>query len=406
MHLPILLLFTSMILPRTKKSMSWYFTAAINGQKFPEASIHFSDSASEEQDLSVGRNWMEHLENQEVHGYPGAYDVLRCDLIKTSTSPSANFKVWGQDYHLNRLEKSYKVLTNHILQSNEKRDGIVVQPSALKAAHEESSAIMNTLLKKMVEHEESHVKIEAQDHDVVCEIIRVTLLWTPLFDDDSHKIFVRGHASASGQIMDPNATPKYIVATVALPNNCSSSQSGGILNELPDRHISPHAKISSWSSKRRPLEKKETFMPGGVAEVLLIEENNTANKQFVLEGLTSNFFAIYRDGSICTAPDGVLLGYVRHLILECAETCDLRVDERPIDLNDGAKGLWAETFITSSSRLIYPINKILIPDYEVQIENEGEGLNWKTYWELDDTIDTKYHKWHHLLSEILKRGGY
>ena len=403
MHLSILLPFISMILrlPKAKKNMSWYFTAAINGQKFPEANIHFSDSASE-RDLSVSRNWMEHLERETVHGGPGAYDVLRCDLIKTSASPSAIFKVWGQYYHLRRLENSYK----HLMQSNEKRDEILVSPSALTAAHEESDAIMNTLLKKMVEHEGSHINIEAQDHDVVCEIIRITLLWTPLFDDDSHKIIVRGHANTSGQIIDPNATPKYIVATVALPNNGSSVQSGGSPNEIPDRHISPHAKISSWSSKRRPLEQEETFMPGGVAEVLLIEENNTSNKRFVLEGLTSNFFAIYRDGSIRTAPDGVLLGYVRHLILFCAEACNLRVDERPIDLDDGAKGLWAETFITSSSRLIHPINKILIPDYEAQIDNEGEGLNWKTYWVLDDTIDTKYHKWRHLLIEILKRGGY
>lgn len=391
--------------PQARTKMSSYFTATINRQKVPEANIHFSDSDCP-RDLSVSRNWMEHIENKKTHGGPGAYDVLRCDMIKTSSSPSATLKVWGQDYHFNRLEKSYKELVSHLLQSKGNHideKNMVVQDNAVKAAHIKSDAIMKSLLKKMVEHEESHVKeMVAPSHDVVCEILRVTILWTPSSDD----IIVQGHASTSGQIMIPSKTPKYIVATVALPNTDLSGQPANLC-ELPDRHIAPHAKISSWSRKRRPLEKKETFMPDGIGEVLLLKVDDTAKKRFVLEGLTSNFFAIYHDGSIRTAADGVLLGYVRQLILECAETCGLRVDERPIDLEDGTKGLWAETFITSSSRLIYPINKILIPDYKVQTSaNETEGLKWKTYWELDESIDTKDHKWYHLFIEILQRGGY
>jgi len=395
---------TILAFPEAKSKMSLYFTATNNRQKNPEAKIHFSDGESPT-DLSVSRNWMEHVEHQETHGGPGAYDVLRCDMIQKTSSPSATLRVWGKDYHLDRLEKSYKELVKHLLPSKGENNGDknLVQDNAVKAAHKESDAIMNSILEKMLEHEEYHIKeVAAHDQKAVCDIIRVTILWTP----SSDHIIVRGHASSSGQILAPNKTPKYIVATVALPKTDSSRQSA-IIDELPNRHISPHAKISSWSSSRRSLEKKETFMPDGIGEVLLLKKDVNSNKMIVLEGLTSNFFAIYHDGSIRTAADGVLLGYVRHLILECANKCGLRVDERPIDLEDGTKGLWAETFITSSSRLIYPINKILIPDYGAQIGNESsEALNWKTYWELDEHIDTKDHIWYHLFSEILQRGGY
>ena len=125
--------------------------------------------------------------------------------------------------------------------------------------------------------------------------------------------------------------------------------------------------------------------------------------------------------------------YVRHLILECASECGLTVDDSPIRLEDGREGLWEEAFITSSSRLIYPIEKILIPDYtNGEREDEGESgydlgvgrggncddgeeedgakggkMKWKTFWQCskrhDD--DSEYQS-HRLLQEIMKYGGY
>jgi branched-subunit amino acid aminotransferase/4-amino-4-deoxychorismate lyase len=125
--------------------------------------------------------------------------------------------------------------------------------------------------------------------------------------------------------------------------------------------------------------------------------------------MTSNFFAIYVDGTIRTAPDGVLLGYVRHLVLECAPACGLKIDDRPINLEDGKNGQWAETFITSSSRLIYPIEKILIPEYDhdsYHCSEFGGGLHWKVFWEAQKVGSDHEYKWYQLLNEILRRGGY
>jgi hypothetical protein len=399
-------------LPKAKKDMKWYFTANMNQLKIPEANIHFSDGQNGS-DLSISRNWMEHIENQSK--MPGAYDVLRCDLVKTRDSATPSFKVWGQDYHFNRLERSYKELVKHhfldLIDDDQDDNHVSVKLNEVKVAHEQSDAILNSLLKKMMDHEESQIKEEAIGHDIICEIIRVTILWTPQLSNpqdsspQKSKIVVKGHASTSGQVMVPTAIPKMITATLALPNNLGSQVSSAV-EELPDRHICPHAKISSWSKQRRSLESKKSFKPEGVEEVLLLNEidDKGRTKYEVLEGLTSNFFAIYKDGTIRTPADGVLLGYVRHLILESAEACGLKVDERPIDLEDGEKGLWEETFITSSSRLIYPIEKILIPDYENSSESQV-GLKWNTFWELKKA-QTKDYKWLQLLSEILKRAGY
>mmetsp|Transcript_8489 Transcript_8489/g.16003 ORF Transcript_8489/g.16003 Transcript_8489/m.16003 type:complete len:435 (-) Transcript_8489:79-1383(-) len=434
--------------------MSWYFTSTINSHENtnkPHVDINFSDKNSS--DLSISRNWMEYIEFQSIPGGPGAYDVLRCDLIKQKNSPT-KYKVWGQEYHLQRLENSYKELVNHLLRSSssslpsqsqssfanqaEQCNLDNVSKSALAKAHEQSDAIITALLSEMVQHEQSHIQYEAYNHTIVCEIIRVTLLWTPMLEKSTNNyvIVVRGHASTSSQIMVPQQIPTSITTTLALPNHTltKGGQAQGpvgasiLLDDLPDRHISPHAKISSWSSERRPLEKKETFMPDGVGEVLLLREKNSSISSStntinfeVLEGMTSNFFAIYIDGTLRTAPDGVLLGYVRHLVLECAPACGLKIDDREIDLEDGKNGLWKETFITSSSRLIYPIEKILIPEYDNDCNDcnddkssESCGLNWKVFWEeshqqpkVDSPDnDVKDKKWYQLLNEILKRGGY
>lgn len=372
----------------------WYFSSSIVDSKENITKVDIHSTANEGNsigDLSKSRYWMEYIEFMNSEG-PGAYDVLRCDLIKTFGSRTS-FKVWGQEYHLKRLEASYKELDKS------------VNENMLKVAHEQSDVIINSLLCKMMEHEQGKLEngsavIEA--HDKLCEIVRVTLLWTPT----SEEILVRGHASTSGEVMVPYQLPKEIVVTLALPKDDSEI--------LPDRQ-KPHAKISSWSRKRRPLESKESFMPNGVGEVLLLRKIHSPEAYLqrfeILEGMTSNFFAIYHDGTIRTAQNYVLFGFVRHLVIECAEICGLKFDERAVSLDDGKNGLWAETFITSSSRLIYPIKKILVPDYSSEsLETADTSGNhhkfkWKVFWEVERE-STKKCIWNELLKEILKRGGY
>lgn len=311
------------------------------------------------------------------------------------------------------------------------------------------------------------------------------------------RIVVRGHASSTGEAFSPHRRPRPIVAGLAVQGggrsnddlSTSSSSSGATVNHgavgtaaaavnsnanaknsLPNRQMSPNIKISSWSRLRRPLETKR-FMPPGASEVLMVrpallrhtaarrkEEEEDEEEMEILEGLTSNFFAVYRDGTIRTARDGVLDGYARHLVLKVAARCGLKEaavavaadgaaiqnkdDEdylhRPTSsvppqvlLRDAIEGRWAEAFITSSSRLIFPIERIVAPkgslgllmrrtggNSEEEEEEEGDrndddvddnDLRFEEIWSaprIDESLPWKTPRWEALYDEMLREGGY
>ena len=392
---------------------SMYLTAKINSNQVPEVEAYSSVGDDDKQDLSISRNWMENVETNSDLGHPGAYDVIRCDLIKKKGSKTS-FQIWGADFHLDRLERSYEVLLNHIMKGDEefekdiKGSSILVDENYVNIARSESVSIMEALLNNMVDQRNetdffmNGTENNLNENNTVCEILKVTLLWTPSFVGSSaltQHIVVRGHCSSTGQVIEPHTLPKPITVTLALPDLLTEVISK---DEIPDRHICPNAKISSWSSKRRPLEQKETFMPDGVGEVLLLQETKDTRAFHVLEGLTSNFFVIYKDGTIRTANEGILFGYVRHLVLKVAEEHGFNVNiTHPILLEEACE--WEECFITSSSRLIYPIEKILIPDYAHDDVNDP-GLTWKNFWKERHNDNNK--KWKKIYNSILKAGGY
>jgi len=82
----------------------------------------------------------------------------------------------------------------------------------------------------------------------------------------------------------------------------------------------------------------------------------------MLEGLSSNVYCIRQD-TIFTAGDGVLCGSVRALVLQVAERCGLTVTERPLGLSDLPS--IQEMFITSTSRLVLPLDTLELPDGRV-----------------------------------------
>lgn len=134
----------------------------------------------------------------------------------------------------------------------------------------------------------------------------------------------------------------------------------------------------------------------------------------ILEGLTSNFFVVYKDGTVRTADKGVLCGYVRHLVIDCADRAGLRMDYSPILMDDATNGLWESAFITSSSRLIYPISRILIPEIsEEDVDDESStksGVSFKEFWSDSALVDENHAvskpRWLNLLNELLIEGGY
>lgn len=119
-----------------------------------------------------------------------------------------------------------------------------------------------------------------------------------------------------------------------------------------------HAEISRMN-RQKPSLKQTAFISesafdrtrvgGEIFEVLL------TNKARILEGMTSNFFYV-KQGVLCTAGRGVLIGVTRQTVLTLAQMERIQTCIRALPLNEIP--LIDEAFITSSSRGIVPVVQI------------------------------------------------
>ena len=340
-------------------------------------------------DVSSARGWMEYIENCEGKMYGvGAYTVLRCDA--TYSKKSCHWKIWGIGFHMNRLCSSYRMLLRDwgILHAAESYTSKMKTNTVITSLLDEAAT---SLLQEILTKQSSD-----KDGEQFTRTLMVTILWTlPRANsngsDDktkelkSAKPMIRGHAAFAGAVRaqksNENNTdlfPSPISACLAIPSDPTPEE----LAMLPRRFDSEkelvggaNAKISSWCRIRRPLEDPTRFKvpEHGVGEVLLVTQDKSKpniNQQGfieslnILEGLTSNFFVIYKDGTVQTAPVGkVLLGYARHLVKDAVnerKDLNLNLNAHPT-IQDAKDGLWSEVFITSAIRLIVPVNRVLMP---------------------------------------------
>jgi branched-chain amino acid aminotransferase len=127
-----------------------------------------------------------------------------------------------------------------------------------------------------------------------------------------------------------------------------------------------HLEISR-TSREKPSLKRTSFIQEsalerkrigpGTFEILLTDKGR------ILEGMTSNFFYV-RDGMLCTAGRGVLIGVTRKTVISLAKSEGMDLCIRAIRVNELPS--ISEAFITSSSRGIVPV--VGIDDQHV-----GEG---------------------------------
>jgi len=147
---------------------------------------------------------------------------------------------------------------------------------------------------------------------------------------------------------------------------------------VPALRTRPRAKTTDFIAPSRGLYRE---MPPGIYELLMVDEAG-----HILEGLTSNFFAV-KDGKLYTAGSGVLEGVTRGMVIELAARI-LPVCLEPVWRGE-ISGL-AEAFITSSSREIVPVVEIdamtvgsgtpgpvtrrLLDAYRAQVRKEWQAL--------------------------------
>ena len=317
-------------------------------------------------DLAVSAIWMQTVEEELGRG--GAYDTLRCDWVVDNKE----WNIWGQEYHLERLQQSYLSLAN-------------TEPRVLERAVHESNFLIRSVLR-----EASDVFNRDMDQrcwsEVYIEMVKFTWLWTPT--DDPNQIDVRVHAVSDGKPKQINKPAYYIQVSIGAD---ASRETVQVDSSLPSRVENPNVKVSSWARLRGKISNP--YQPPEAAEVLMVRQSEEGDLQ-VLEGLSSNVFVLYKDGTLRTASDGVLHGYVRHLVLEAANDLGIPTSHKPILLHESDE--WKEAFITSSSRLVFPIESVLI-------HNSDTG-GWDTRWKADTQAENP--TWQKLLNAVLLKGGY
>lgn len=109
----------------------------------------------------------------------------------------------------------------------------------------------------------------------------------------------------------------------------------------------PKAKLTTFIETADQIRQT---LPPGINEALMVGEDG-----HVLEGLSSNFFAV-KDGKIWTAEQGVLSGITRSMVLDAARALNIEVVLVGVRYDELRK--LEEAFITSASRAVLPVSEI------------------------------------------------
>ena len=375
--------------------------------------------------VTSAREWLEYIEQCDGPvGGVGAYTVLRCDAVYKGRKLS--WRIWGLEFHMDRLCSSYgKLLGIHEARESD------VHSTDSHSYFEESKLETDAVLAAMLEQAKrllmptggtrERKPCNTADGRDLFRTLMVTILWTPSMKGcpekgGLRKPFIRCHAAfaglalakTNGEDSDPPPTP--ITACLAIPND-ATQKSWLMLPGRCSEHKIEHshlagasAKISSWCRARRPLEERFKMSDSKVGEVLLVKpvKKRPNNEQHcfvdsleILEGLISNVFVVYKDGTVRTAPVcSVLSGYARQLVVD---EFLLKLDESNAPtIQDAKAGLWSEVFVTSAIRLIVPVNRIIIPPVR--------GFESTTLWQYNGDGENPYALTMSIRSAIHRKG--
>ncbi len=159
------------------------------------------------------------------------------------------------------------------------------------------------------------------------------------------RLLVTGGLSEDGIL--PSGKPALAVLITPLEERDLQRFARGIrLITTSLQRVSPEAKTSNYVAAIRALKEA---MRRNAADALFVNE-----QRHVLEATRSNFF-IFREDTLVTPCEGILMGITRNVVLELARG-RFAVEERPILLEELAMA--DEAFVTSSSKEITPVVQI------------------------------------------------
>jgi len=126
-----------------------------------------------------------------------------------------------------------------------------------------------------------------------------------------------------------------------------------------ERH-NPNIKDTDWVKQRKALELQKAK---DVNEVVMLTEDG-----FITEGTQTNFFVLDNGGTIITASDDQILpGTIRNIVLDICKDKNIPLSLNTPNVKDISN--WNAVFLTSSSRLILPIQSLRFPEEDPPIEH-------------------------------------
>lgn len=195
------------------------------------------------------------------------------------------------------------------------------------------------------------------DRSILRRLLRLSLPSCPV---EEYRITV---------LFDPaSATETLLALSEVIPPNPSSVQ---VEVRQMSRH-EPGIKATRWVADRQVAERERQSSSSN--EVILADAEGN-----LYEGLSSNFAVLERDSAthqwrLLTAPPGsVLAGSILQLVKEAAsQQLGILVLEEPPRLD--CLSTYQAAFITSTSRLLLPIHRILLPTGQsVLVGDDEEG---------------------------------
>jgi branched-chain amino acid aminotransferase len=139
----------------------------------------------------------------------------------------------------------------------------------------------------------------------------------------------------------------YIMAEILKTPLPEAYRSGVRVTTCKLHRNNPKAKLTASIPVADKIRRQ---LPTGVEEALMVDEASR-----ILEGLTSNFFAV-KGGELWTNEEKVLSGITRSLVLDETVRIELPVNFNSITITEIPD--LEEAFITSSSRGILPVKQI------------------------------------------------
>jgi len=142
----------------------------------------------------------------------------------------------------------------------------------------------------------------------------------------------------------------FFVHTSELDYPVSNSVAVEIRGKKP--RDNPQYKSTTWVAERIPFEDAKS---PGVNEVILQD-----NQGRLYEGIQSNFFIVKGDTVYCAPLDTTLQGTIQLAVLNvCKKNSIPVIFQHPLK---SEANLWNGAFITSTRRLVLPINAIGMPE--------------------------------------------